>query len=262
LEGFAALESELVAYLLQSDGSIDTHGKKTKGLFIDQFVRQIATPSDSDEEILTPLIATQGPSGESGFGLWDMESQTVIPFENQRNYVRVLADGPVRSIVQRIIPDWILPSNVEITFTSTFSIYAGHQSGEHRVKVEGLADPYRIAIRLPDRGTAPVKNEKEGWVWTWKEATGTAPQVGFGVIYPTDGFDTFSDSVAQDSEAGDTVLMKLDEDGELVYRFASAWGEGDAGTVTKEAFDQYVQALATEIRTPPVIRFAPQAPKK
>ena len=77
LKGFAALESEWVAHLLQPNGSIDTYGKKTKGLFLDQFVRQLTTPSDSDEEILTPLFTTEELDSRSGFGLWDTDTRTL-----------------------------------------------------------------------------------------------------------------------------------------------------------------------------------------
>lgn len=272
LKGFAALESEWVAYLLQRNGSIDIYGKKKKGLFLDQFVRQLATPSDSDEEILTPLFTTEEMGSRSGFGLWDTETQTLISPENQRDYVRVIADGPVRSIVQRIIPSWVLSSDREVSFISTFSIFAGQQWGEHRVKAQGLEDRYRIAIRLPNRRITSVSNEKDGWIWSWE--TEADREMGFGVTYPVDGFDTFLDS-----EAGNTILlMKLDEYDEVFYRFASALKgeepeiaiqEAEAVTratqeaekpemVTQEAFGQYVQATATEIRTPPVIRFAPQ----
>ena len=274
LGGFAALESEWVAYLLHPNGSINTYGKKTKGLFLDQFVRQFTAPSDSEEEILTPLFTTEETG--SGFGLWDTEAQTLISSENQRDYVRVLADGPVRSTVQRIIPNWILSSDREVSLISTFSIYAGHQWGEHRVKVQGLGDGYRMAIRLPNRGTTPVSNEKDGWVWSWE--TKADREMGFGVIYPADGFDTFLDS-----EAGNTILlMKLAPYDEVFYRFASALGGKEVETTaqeevkeveiatqkaqeteeveiaTQEAFEQYVQAMATEIQTPPVIRFTPQ----
>ena len=267
LEGFAALESEGIAYLLHPNGSIDAYGKKTKGLFLDQFVRQLATPSDSDEEILTPLFTTKTTSDSSGFGLWAVETQRLIPFENQRDYVRILADGPVRSIVQRMIPDWVLSSEREIAFTSTFSIYAGHQWGEHRIKARGLGDGYRLAIRLPSRGTTPARNEKDGWVWNWEAETLDTPEMGFGVIYPVDGFDTFLDS-----EGGETILMQLDPHDEVFYRFAFALGEEavdtgaqeaeDVKIATQEAFEQYVQAMATEIRTPPVIRFTPQESKE
>ena len=272
LEGFAALESEWVAYLLQPNGSIDIYGKKKKGLFLDQFVRQLTTPSDSEEESLTPLFTTEEMGSRSGFGLWDTEAQTLISPENQRDYVRILADGPVRSIVQRIIPSWVLASDREVSFISTFSIYAEQQWGEHRVKAQGLEDRYRIAIRLPNRRITSVSNEKDGWIWSWE--TVADHEMGFGVTYPVDEFDTFVDS-----EAGNTLLlMKLDQYDEVFYRFASALKgeEPEIATqeaeevtratqeaekpeiVTQEAFEQYVQATATEIRTPPIIRFAPQ----
>ena len=264
LEGFAALESEWVAYLLHSNGSIDIYGKKKKGLFLDQFVRQLTAPSDSDEEVLTPLFTAKEMEDGSGFGLWDTAAQTLISSENQRDYVRVIADGPVRSIVQRIIPNWVLSSDREVSFTSTFSIYAGHRWGEHRVKVQGLGDGYRIAIRLPSRRITSVINEKEGWVWSWETETQANREIGFGLTYPVDGFDTFLDS-----EAGNTILlMKLDQYDEVFYRFASALEgeEAEIATqeaeevtiVTQEAFEQYIQATATEIRTPPVIRLTAQ----
>ena len=272
LKGFAALESERVAYLLQPNGSIDIYGKKKKGLFLDQFVHQLTTPSDSEEDSLTPLFTTEEMGSRSGFGLWDTEAQTLISPENQRDYVRILADGPIRSIVQRIIPSWALSSDREVSFISTFSIYAEQQWGEHRVKAQGLEDRYRIAIRLPNRRITSVSNEKDGWIWSWE--TVADHEMGFGVTYPVDEFDTFVDS-----EAGNTILlMKLDQYDEVFYRFASALKgeEPEIATqeaeevtratqeaekpeiVTQEAFEQYVQAMATEIRTPPVIRFAPQ----
>lgn len=277
LAGFAALESEWVAYLLHPNGSIDAYGKKTKGLFLDQFVRQATAPSDSDEAILTPLFTTHS------FGLWDADMRRLIPFEDQREYVRVIVDGPVRSVVQRIIPSWTLPSNREIAFTSTFSIYAGHQWGEHRLQVKGLGDEHRVAVHLPSRITTPFSNEKDGWVWGWETEVETDDETGFGLIFPAEGFDTLSAS-----EAGNTILMELDQHDEVFYRFASALGAEDAETgtpdvaeveiappgmeaaaaatpepekseiVTQEAFEQYIQAMATAIRTPPVIRFTPQ----
>ena len=251
LGGFAALESEWVAYLLQPNGSIDAYGKKTKGLFLDQFVRQMTSPSDSDEEILTPLFTTKETNNSSGFGLWDTGTQELISSENQRDYVRVLADGPLRSVVQRITPNWVLPSNREISFTSTFSIYAGNQWGEHRIQAQGLGDGHRIAIHLPNRGGTPFRNQKDGWVWSWE--TEANREMGFGVVFPADGFDAF-----QGSWAGNAILMELDEHDEVFYRFASTLGAEEVEIATQDAFEQYVQAMATEIRTPLVIRFTPQ----
>lgn len=305
LEGFAALESEWAAYLLHPNGSIDTYGKKTKGLFLDQFVRQRTVPSDSDKEILTPLFTTEAASNGFGFGLWDTETQTFISPEDQKDYVRIVTDGPVRSIVQRIIPDWVLSSGKTVSLTSTFSIYAGHQWAEHHIQTQGLGDGYRIAIRLPNRGIDPVRNEEDGWVWSWETEPQTDREMGFGLIYPADGVETFLES-----ETGNTILMQLDRHNEVFYRFASALGveeveietqetaegvapqdqspsdgtevgiatqetvdaidprnqsppeEKEVGIATQEAFEQYVQATATEIQTPPVIQLTPQETKQ
>ena len=52
--------------------------------------------------------------------------------------------------------------------------------------------------------------------------------------------------------------MELDEHDEVFYRFASTLGAEEVEIATQDAFEQYVQAMATEIRTPLVIRFTPQ----
>ena len=232
LAGFAALESEWAAYLLHPNGSIDVYGKKMKGLFLDQFVRQSTASSDSDEEILTPLFTAEAASSGLGFGIWDTETQTFLSPEDQKDYVRIIADGPVRSIVQRIIPDWVLLSGDSVSLTSTFSIYAGHQWAEHRIQTQGLGDGYRIAIRLPNGGIAPVRNEKDGWIWNWETEAQTDHEMGFGLIYPADRVET-----SLESETGNTILLKLDRYNEVFYRFASALGVEEVETATQETVD-------------------------
>ena len=61
-----------------------------------------------------------------------------------------------------------------------------------------------------------------------------------------------------DSRAGNAILMELDEHNEVFYRFASTLGAEEVEIATQDAFEQYIQAMATEIRTPPIIRFTPQ----
>ena len=263
LGGFAAFESELIAYLFYPSGSIRPYAKKTKGLFIDRLVREVAAPSNSSEEAMTPLTATNDLIGAGGYALWDTANQKLIALpDSAQDYVRVLADGPVRSVVQRIIPSLQL-SNSILHLTSTLSIYAGNRWGEHRIKVQGWSDQYRIAIGVPNRGIAMKKSEKKGWLWTWDEQETTSPstQVGFGLIYPVAQFETFQDAINLGSQRVYTVLLTPDENGEVVYRFSSIWEEGEAGIQTKEEFDLHVEVTATEIQTPPVIRLLPQTPE-
>jgi hypothetical protein len=128
---------------------------KAEELAIDRLVHQVATHSATNDirriefiEIMTPL-PTYG-LGCGGFAIWDKANQKLIsPPEVTQDYVRVLANGPVRSVVQWIIPNWQL-STKTIHFTSTVSIYAGHRWGEHRIKVQGLEARYRIATGVPN----------------------------------------------------------------------------------------------------------------
>jgi len=220
-----------------------------------------------------------GGLGCGGFALWDKAGQKLIPPpEGTQGYVRVLANGPVRSIVQWIIPDWQLSTNT-VHFTSTLSIYAGHEWAEHRIKVQGLGTRYRIATGVPSLGIESSKNEKEGWLWTLGElvqdsrngGTTSAPtKLGMGLLYPAGQVDTSQDSVSPDSKTGRrltgrsslTVLLNPDERGEVIYRFFAICEEGEIAMQTKGEWEQYVQITATENHTPPVIKFVPQKPAK
>ncbi len=242
---------------------------KAGGLSLDRFVHQTATPSDTNV-IMTALPV--GSFGCGGFALWDKANQKLIPPpEGTQGYVRVLANGPVRSIVQWIIPDWQLSTNT-VHFTSTLSIYAGHEWAEHRIRVQGLGTRYRIATGVPNLGIESSKNEKEGWLWTLGEqvadsrtggTTSPPTKLGMGLLYPAGQLDTFQDSVSPDSKIGSlTVLLNPDGRGEVVYRFVAVCGEGEMAMQTKGEWEQYVQITATENHTPPVINFVPQKPAK
>ena len=121
--------------------------------------------------------------------------------------------------------------------------------------------------------------------------------MGFGVTYPVDGFDTFLDSEAGNTillmklDQYDEVFYRFTsalatEQAEIPTQetvdsvdrrdeppFNEEVGLGaqeaqgvktptqkaeKAEIVTQETFEQYVQATATEIRTPPVIRLTSQ----
>ena len=339
MKGLAALESELIAYLLNSNGAIQAYGKKAELLFslesrfqsdlnyrspisaelwqafenngvslsrnttieiqkpdsswlitdphdkqkyvvtkgdthlniyrakrlsINRLVHQIATQSHEDENVMTPLTPAYGLIGCGGFALWDKTDQKLIQPPDTNDYVRVLADGPVRSVVQRIIPNWQLQTGT-IHLVSTIVIYAGHEWAEHRIKIQGLESRYCIATGIPNHGIKPVKNATEGWLWTWGEqGTITSPtKLGIGAIYPADQWDSFQNSVTTGSQtASFIVLINPGEEGKVIYRFFCVWGEGEIGIQTQEEFDQYVEIMAADIQTPPRIKFLPQPQAK
>ena len=194
---------------------------------------------------------------EFAFGrvaLWDAVKQKTIPFGDAGAHVRILADGPVRSVVQRIIPDLALSAVARISLTSTVSIHGGGQWCEHRLRIQGLPDRYRVAIGAGNGSGAVRSNETEGWVSAWVGGNATH-QDGFGLIYPTAQFDSFKRS----SRGENLLLLEPGETGEVAYQFAAVWDKGEIGIETREMFEQYVQVTAKANLTPPIVAFEQKA---
>ena len=235
---------------------------KAKELSIDRFIAQTESKSDVEADILTALTPSSGLIGCGGFALWDKINQELISPTDVDDYVRVLADGPVRSVVQRIIPNLPLNSGT-IQLTSTTMIYAGHQWGEHHIEAPGLTSRYCIATGVPNDGYSLHNNAKEGWLWTRNQPALTSPpsKLDMGVIFPPDRLERFQELVSTGSDTKTyTVLMNPSDNGKLVYRFSCVWKTDEMKV--EEEVNQYVQFTAAGFRTPPVIKFLPQSPTK
>ncbi len=235
---------------------------KAKELSIDRFIGQTESRSGAEEDVMIPLTPSHGLIGCGGFALWDKINQELISPMDADDYVRVLADGPVRSVVQRIIPNWPLHTGT-IQLTSTIMIYAGHQWGEHHIEAPGLTSRYCIATGVPNDGFNLDKNATEGWLWTWNQPAITSPptKLDMGVIFPADRLEAFQELVSTGPNTNTyTVLMDPSDNANLVYRFSCVW-RTDEINVQEEA-NQYVQFAAADFRTPPVIKFLPQSPTR
>lgn len=237
---------------------------KAKELSINHIVHQTGTEPEADTALMIPLNATDDPIGCGGFAIWDKTNQQLIAPSQGTNYVRVLADGPVRAIVQWIIPDWQLNGN-SVQLKSTFYIYAGNRWVEHHISVQGLSSEYGIATGIPSLGSEVERNRTEGWLANWWDATeaSISAGIGMGIIYSTDGFDTFAEVNLPGSKTSiSTVIMRPNTQGEVTYRLLSVWGVEDDDIQTQADFDQYVRAVSTEIQTPPVIQLQSQTSKE
>ena len=212
-----------------------------KELSIDRFIGQAESRSDVEADIMTPLTPSHGLIGCGGFALWDKINQELISPMDADDYVRVLADGPVRSVVQRIIPKFSLRTGT-IQLTSTIMIYGGHQWGEHHIEAPGLTSRYCIATGVPTDGYSLAKNSTEGWLWTRNQPALTSPptELDMGVVFPSDRLEAFRESASTGPDTKTyTVLMNPSDNGKLVYRFSCVW-KADNMKVEEEV-NQYVQ---------------------
>ncbi len=250
-------------YLVRK-GEEDIKIYKGEELSIDQLVNQKNTQSNEGEAVMIPLASEMNLIGCGGFALWDENSQKLIAPTEAMDYVRVIADGPIRSVVQRIIPNWRV-SGGSVRLTSTAMIYGGNRWIEHRINVRGLRSNRWIATGVPALGGGVGKDSANGWLWTWGDAytASSSKKCGMGVILPTNGYQRFEDLPALATGAGLMVaLLRPNENGVLRYYAFSLWGDAVDGLGTKDEFDEYAQITATAFNAPPVLTISSEKSEK
>ena len=212
----------------------------------------------------------EGLVGCGGIALWHKEKGEMIPLSAEGDYVRILADGSIRSIVQRIVPEWDIQGEVH-RLTSTTFIYGDNPWIEHHVHIDGnLSMDYAIATGIPRLNGASGEDEKQGWIWSWGTDPSDIDTLGVALI-PLTGSEV-QDTKAQASignlpdNAGRStsessllpVILVPDAEGRLNYRTFAIWGGGINGIETETEFAEHVQITTTALKTPPHIKFLPK----
>ncbi|MFQ6041022.1 MAG: DUF4861 family protein [Candidatus Poribacteria bacterium] len=259
-----AWESELITYQLPFNErtSVGVFCKKTEGLSFPQLISDIST----GRQTAMPIQPIDSWFGCGGFALWD--GKTLIPLGNQSNpYPRIIANGPIRAVVQLIFDNWKFRSDV-LKVTSTFSIFGGQQWSKHHLKIEGNSAPIQIATGLPKLKNIKVtQNEKEGFIYTWGKQSNWSPsdELGLSIIYPTNYFDSAKEDIPVKGIAkqipNHAVILNPDEESQLQYYFMAAWNRGEDGVKTEADFSNLVKFTAAEINAPPIVKILPKASK-
>jgi len=260
-----AWESELIMYRLPFNerSSVDVFCKETKGLSFAQLIADIPTGRQTS----MPVQPISNWSGCGGFALWD--GQTLIPVDYQSDrYPRVIANGPIRTVVQVVFENWKFRSDA-LKVTSTFSIFGGQQWSKHHLKIEGNSAPIQIATGLPQpENIKVIQNEKEGFIYTWGKQSNwsLSDELGLSIIYPTNYFDSYKENIfargIEKQILSRAVILNLNEEGQLQYYFMAAWNRGEGGVKNEQDFANLVKFTAAEINAPPIVKILPRASTK
>ena len=250
-------------YLVRK-GEDDLNIYKGEELSVDRLVRQTKDRSGGNTAVMIPLTLTEDLIGCGGFALWDESARKLIVPTDATDYVRVLADGPIRSVVQRVIPNWQLRES-QIRLTSTVMIYGGNRWIEHRIAIQGLTSNYWVATGVPALAGGVGKDGANGWLWTWGDAYAapSSKKCGMSVIFPADRFQRFEDLPGRTSGAPAIVaLLRPNENNVLGYYALSLSGEAVDGLGSKDEFDEYVKVSATAFNAPPALKMSSEQAKK
>ena len=210
---------------------------------------------------MVALNRSEGLIGCGGIALWHKEKEEMIPLPTEGDYVRILADGSIRSIVQRIIPEWKIQEKTH-RLTLTAFIYGDNPWIEHYIHIDGnLATDYAIATGIPHLNGAYGEDREQGWIWSWGTDPSDIDTLGVALIALThrDVQDTNITTAHKASESSLLpVILTPDAEGRLNYRTFAIWGGGIDGIETETEFAEHVQITTTALKTPPHIKFLPK----
>ena len=210
---------------------------------------------------MVALNRSEGLIGCGGIALWHKAKEEMIPLPTEGDYVRILADGSIRSIVQRILPEWKIQDKTHRLTLTTF-IYGDNPWIEHHIHIDGnLTTDYAIATGIPHLNEAYGEDRKQGWIWSWGTDPSDINTLGVALIAPTyrEVHDT---RIIADYKGAESSLLPViltpDAEGRLNYRTFAIWGGGIDGIETEMEFAEHVQITTTALKTPPHIKFLPK----
>ena len=211
---------------------------------------------DPETTEMVVLNRREGLIGCGGMALWHKETEKMIPLPVEGDYVRILANGSIRSVVQRIFPEWNINGEIR-RLTSTTFIYGENPWIEHYIHIDGdLPTGYAIATGIPNLAGGYKEDKEQGWIWSW----GTDPRgidtLGIAIIVPT-GRDTQNTNMSENFDLL-PVILTPDAEGRLHYRTFAIWGGGIDGIETETEFAEHLQRTTTALNTPPRIKFLPK----
>ena len=215
---------------------------------------------DPETTDMVGLNRRDGLIGCGGIALWHKETEKMIPLPAEGDYVRILANGSIRSVVQRIVPEWNIKGEIR-RLTSTTFIYGENPWIEHHIHIDGdLPTDYAIATGIPNLDDGYKEDKEQGWIWSW----GTDPRgidtLGIAIIVRA-GHNIHNTSMSEKADLL-PVLLTPDAKGRLNYRTFAIWGSGIDGIETETEFAEHVQRTTTVLKTPPLIKFLPKAEEK
>ena len=211
---------------------------------------------DPETTEMVVLNRREGLIGCGGIALWHKETEKMIPLPAEGDYLRILANGSIRSVVQRIVPEWNINGETR-RLTSTIFIYGENPWIEHHIHIDGdLPTDYAIATGIPNLDGGYKEDKEQGWIWSW----GTDPRgidtLGIAIIVPA-GRDTQDTNMSENPDLL-PVILTPDAEGRLHYRTFAIWGGGIDGIETETAFAEHLQRTTTALNTPPRIKFLPK----
>ncbi len=253
-----AFESELVAFRIYFDHrqTVDAYGKFHKQLEIKD--TQFYTDADQKAAGYGDDVLWVGSSyGVGALRGWDGTNQLMLEDVDSRTQ-RVIAQGPVRSIIELVDENWRpTPSAKPVTMTTRYTIYGGHRDVDVDIFFNHTAKDYEFATGVINVKGSKEFSDNEGlrgcWGSDWpvgvKDTAGHKIEtVGLGIIIPK----KYICKEMPADKVNYTYVVGTDND-ELHYKYIFASDNEDFGVHSAEDWFKLLKAWKKEIETEVII---------
>ena len=253
-----AFESELVAFRIYFDHrqTVDAYGKFHKQLEIKD--TQFYTDADQKAAGYGDDVLWVGSSyGVGALRGWDGTNQLMLEDVDSRTQ-RVIAQGPVRSIIELVDENWRpTPSAKPVTMTTRYTIYGGHRDVDVDIFFNHTAKDYEFATGVINVKGSKEFSDNEGlrgcWGSDWpvgvKDTAGHKIEtVGPGIIIPK----KYIRKEMPADKVNYTYVVGTDND-ELHYKYIFASDNEDFGVHSAEDWFKLLKAWKKEIETEVII---------
>lgn len=228
-------------YVRKNDQQLNLY--KSIGLSLNELL-------DLETTNMVALTAENGLIGCGGLALWESEMR-IIPLPNDGDYVRIIANGAMRSIVQRIIPNLMIDGETYYLTINTY-IYGRNAGIEQHIETDrALPSDYAYVVGIPKLSENSDVDEEQAILWSWGTDPKATHALGFALMYP----ESQSGGVIDTDPSLMSMALNPDADSKITYRVFAVWDGGINGVPSKTEFLQQLQLMTTNVLNPPTIKF-------
>jgi hypothetical protein len=248
----AAFESELVAYRIyfNEKQTTDLYGKYHKGLELEES-QFYPTDEQLKRGFGDDVIKVNSSCGAGTLRGWDGTQSTLIKPVAVRGQ-RILASGPVRTIVDAEVKGWQY-QNKELNMINRYTLYAGHRDAQVDVLFDAPLDKEVFCTGVQNiTGHADMFSDHNGLVASW----GTDWPVNDTVKYKkeTVGLATYIPKkyVVKETSDKENFLYTISAPGQSSFRYYTSFTscKETFGYSDKEKWFAYVQEWKKALEQP------------
>lgn len=248
----AAFESELVAYRIyfNEKQTTDLYGKFHKGLELEES-QFYPTDEQLKRGFGDDVIKVNSSCGAGTLRGWDGTQSTLIKPVAVRGQ-RILASGPVRTIVDAEVKGWQY-QNKELNMINRYTLYAGHRDAQVDVLFDAPLDKEVFCTGVQNiTGHADMFSDHNGLVASW----GTDWPVNDTVKYKkeTVGLATYIPKkyVVKETSDKENFLYTISAPGKSSFRYYTSFTscKETFGYPNKEKWFAYIQEWKKALEQP------------